>query len=139
VEGLVVEVDEDVFLLVGDEGDQFFYSFGEGPFLALVVVGKMRVEVKLLLFLAREEFQDLNQNLSNFRVELNVVLRFFANFVSKEPQAVLYLFIALLLQVLFHLVEAVKELEKPDEAADNFYLEEALFLCLVLRKVVVGL
>lgn len=139
MEGLVVEVDENVLLLVGDEGDQFFYSFGEGPFLALVVVGKMRVEVKLLLFLAREEFQDLDQNLSNFRVELYMVLRFFTNFVSKEPQAILYLFIALLLQVFFHLVEAVKELEKPDETANNFYLEEALFLGLVLREVIVGL
>jgi hypothetical protein len=49
VEALVVEVDEDVFLFIGDDCNEFFDSLREG-FLALVIVGEVRVEIERLFF-----------------------------------------------------------------------------------------
>ena len=97
------------------------------------------MEVELYLFLRREEFQYLYQNLSNLRIELNVVLRFFTYFVSEESQAVLYFFIALFLQLIFHVIKTVEKLKKSDEATYDLDLKEAFFFGFVFRKVVVGL
>jgi len=59
--------------------------------------------------------------------------------VSKEPKAVLYFFIAFFLQLCFHAIEAVEELEEPDEATNDFDFEEALLFSFVIGEVIVGL
>jgi hypothetical protein len=49
VEALVVEIDEDVFLLVGDHCYEFFDSFREGLF-ALIVIREVGVKVERFFF-----------------------------------------------------------------------------------------
>lgn len=126
-------------MFVGNQGHKFLQPFREGAFLALVVVGKVGVEVEGLLLLSHEEVQNLYQNFAYLRVKLNVIFGFLADLDGKQPQTVLNLLEALLREVLAHGVEGVEELEEPDKTADDLYLKEALFFGLILVGIVVCL
>jgi hypothetical protein len=71
------------------------------------------VKVERLLLLVREKLENLDQDFSNLRVQLDVVFGFLADFDGKQPQAIFYFFIGFSLEVVLHAVKAIEELKEP--------------------------
>jgi putative copper export protein len=59
--------------------------------------------------------------------------------VREVEEAVFYLFVALLVEALLHVVQTVEELEQSEKAADDLDLQKLLFVGLAVLHTVVSL
>lgn len=97
------------------------------------------MEVEGFLLLVGEELQNFDKQFSDFGVDIDVLLGLLADLVGEVEEAVLYLFVALLVEPLLHVVQTVEELKQSQQAADDLDLQKLLFVGLAVLHTVVSL
>ena len=58
--------------------------------------------------------------------------------MGENPQTVLNLQVALLFQIAFHVIQAIKKLKEPHQATDDLDFQKALLFGLILSQIVIS-